>query len=438
MRTLDIIQTAASNLRRNKTRSILTIIAVFVGATTITLTNGIGAGIKGYLDRQVSGLGTNGILITSIKNDSTGQNDTGPKKYDPSKTKAAASVGPQAPGSGGLSPFLLTSDDLRKIESIEGVESVSPARSLTVDYITTSNSDKYQIDAQILGNDFLTFDIATGNQLNPESIEKEVLLPSSYVSALGFVSNEDAIGKVVKLQVTNQNQETKTFEGKVVGVVNKSLIASNGIVVGRNLANDAIDFQNLGKAEAQQNLYSAAITKFDKNATQGDIDALKNRLSDAGFSAMTIKDQQQTVFAVIDAVVAVLNLFGIVALAAASFGIINTLYMAVQERTKEIGLMKAVGMSRGKIFALFSIEAAFLGLIGSSLGVLVANGLGRIINSVASKGILKDFEGLQLLSFELMSVLTIIGIVTLIAFLAGTLPARKASKLDPIEALRYE
>lgn len=438
MRTLDVIQTAASNLRRNKTRSILTIVAVFVGATTITLTNGIGAGIKSYLDRQVSGLGTNGILITSIKNESSGENETGPKKYDPSKTKAATSVGPQAPGSGGLSPFLLTSDDLRKIESIEGVQSVNPARSLTVDYITTSSSDRYQIDAQILGNDFLTFDIATGNQLNPESNDNEVLLPSSYVDVLGFVSNEDTIGKIVKLQVTNQNQETKTFEGKVVGVVNKSLFASNGIVVGRNLADDAIDFQNQGKAQAQQNLYTAAITKFDKKATQVDIDELKNRLSDAGFRAMTIEDQQQTVFAVIDAVVAVLNLFGIVALAAASFGIINTLYMAVQERTKEIGLMKAVGMSRGKIFALFSIEAAFLGLIGSSLGVLVANGLGRIINNVASQGILKDFEGLQLLSFELMSVLTIIGIVTLIAFLAGTLPARKASKLDPIEALRYE
>lgn len=438
MRALDIIQTAGNNLRRNKTRSILTIIAVFVGATTITLTNGIGSGIKSYLDRQVSSLGTSGILITSVKNESSAENETGPKKYDPSKTKASATVGPQAPGSGGLSPFLLTTEDIQKIETIDGVESVNPARSLTVDFITTKGSDKYQIDAQVLGNDFLTFDIASGNQLDPNATENEVLLPSSFVSSLGFSSNEDALGKTVQLQVTNQNQETNVFEAKVVGVVNRSLIASNGIIIGKNLANEAIGFQNEGKTESQKNLYSAAITKFDKNATQDEIDALKARLSDAGFSAMTIEDQQQTVFAVIDAVVMVLNLFGIVALTAASFGIINTLYMAVQERTKEIGLMKAVGMSRGKIFALFSLEAAFLGLIGSALGVLAANGLGRVINQVASQGILKDFEGLQLLSFEFASVVTIIGIVTLIAFLAGTLPARKASKLDPIEALRYE
>ena len=438
MRTLDIIQTAWSNLRRNKTRTILTIVAVFVGATTITLTNGIGAGIKSYLNRQVGSLGTSGILITTIKSESTGQNDSGPKKYDPTKTKAAANVGPQGPGAGGLSPFMLTSSDIQKIKSVEGVQSVSPARSLTVDYISAQGSDKYQIDAQVLGNDFLTFDIASGSQLNPNSTENEVLLPSSYVNALGFASNQDAIGKTVQLQITNQNQENKVFEGKVVGVVNKSLIASNGIIVGKSLANNAIAFQNQGKTESQKNLYSAAITKFDKNASPSEIVSLKTRLKDAGYSAITIEDQQKTVFAVIDAVVIVLNMFGFVALAAASFGIVNTLYMAVQERTKEIGLMKAVGMSRRKIFILFSIEAALLGLIGSVAGVLAANLLGRAINSVASKGFLKDFEGLQLLSFELASVLTIILGITLIAFLAGTLPARKASKLDAIEALRYE
>ena len=112
--------------------------------------------------------------------------------------------------------------------------------------------------------------------------------------------------------------------------------------------------------------------------------------------------------------------------------------MAVQERTKEIGLMKAVGMSRRKIFSLFSIEAALLGFIGSALGVGVAMVLGGVINDVAAGSVLKGLEGLQLLTFNLRSSMTIIAIITFIAFLAGTLPARKASKLDAIEALRYE
>lgn len=438
MRAVDIIQTAWSNLRRNKTRSVFTIIAVFVGATTITLTNGIGAGIKGYLNRQVAGLGTDGVLVTTIKNESATANEDGPKKYDPTKTKAAAEVGSQRPGAAGLSPFLLTSQDLEKIRKVQGVESVMPAQSLTVDYIAKDASEKYQIDAQVIGNDFLTFDVASGSQLDPRSSEYQVLLPSGYVSALGFTGGQDAVGKKVQLQISNQSGEAKLFDAVVVGVVNKSLIASNSVIAGNAFANGAIAYQNQGKTEAQKNLYTAAITKFNKSASQEEIDALKARLGSAGYSAMTIKDQQQTVFAVIDAVVVVLNMFGIVALAAASFGIVNTLYMAVQERTKEIGLMKAVGMSRRKIFNLFSIEAALLGLIGSAAGVVAANLLGRGINSIAAKGFLQDFEGLQLLSFEFASVATIVAIITLIAFLAGTLPARKASKLDAIEALRYE
>jgi putative ABC transport system permease protein len=100
---------------------------------------------------------------------------------------------------------------------------------------------------------------------------------------------------------------------------------------------------------------------------------LKDDLDSKGLKAVTIKDQQKIIFATIDAVVVILNIFGVVALTAASFGIINTLFMAVQERTKEIGLMKAVGMSKGKIFALFSIEATLLGLLGSLLGVAVAS-----------------------------------------------------------------
>ncbi len=435
MRTLDIIQTAWANLKRNKTRSILTIVAVFVGATTITLTNGIGDGIKGYLNRQVAGLGVDGVLITSVKADTAATD--GPQLYDPSKTKASTGVGPQSAQSGGLSPFLLTSGDLEKIRQIDGVNSIEPATSLTVDYITTG-SEKYQIDAQTIGGDFLTFDIAAGKQLDASSSEYQVLLPSSYVSPLGFSDNESALGKKIQLQVSNQLQEGKVYDATVVGVVNKSLIASNGVILGKQLTSDAVAYQNIGKTEAQKNLFAAAITSYDETLPDDEVDALKERLSDAGYAALTIEDQQQTVFAVIDAVVVVLNMFGVVALAAASFGIINTLYMAVQERTREIGLMKAVGMGRRKIFSLFSIEAALLGLIGSSLGVVVANVLGRGINKIAADSILKDFEGLQLLSFKFTSVAVIILIVTTIAFLAGTLPARKASKLDPIEALRYE
>jgi putative ABC transport system permease protein len=134
----------------------------------------------------------------------------------------------------------------------------------------------------------------------------------------------------------------------------------------------------------------------------------------------------------------VLNFFAGIALLAASFGIVNTLLMSVQERTKEIGLMKAVGMSRKKLFLIFSTEAILLGFWGSLLGSLAGVGVGKVVNRLATKTFLKDLVGFELTSFPATSIVAIMLIIMLIAFLAGTLPARRASKLDAIEALRYE
>jgi len=127
-----------------------------------------------------------------------------------------------------------------------------------------------------------------------------------------------------------------------------------------------------------------------------------------------------------------------IALLAASFGIINTLLMAVQERTREIGLMKAMGLGRNKIFMLFSIEAVLLGFWGSLLGSLAGIGIGQVVNRIASDTFLKDLPGFNLTEFSPQSVAVIMLIIMSIAFIAGTLPARRASQKDPIEALRYE
>ena len=106
--------------------------------------------------------------------------------------------------------------------------------------------------------------------------------------------------------------------------------------------------------------------------------------------------------------------------------------------TAEIGLMKAMGMSGAKIFLLFSTEAILLGFWGSLLGILAGIGIGQVANKIASNSILKDLPGFDLLAFPVMSLLTILLIIMTVAFIAGTLPARRAAKQNPIDALRYE
>ena len=122
----------------------------------------------------------------------------------------------------------------------------------------------------------------------------------------------------------------------------------------------------------------------------------------------TVADQIGDFKTVIDAIILVLNGFAILALLAAGFGIVNTLLMSVQERTREIGLMKARGMSGGKVYTLFSLEAVVIGFLGSAIGAGVAIGLGSALSAVLSQGLLSGLPGLNILLFEPASVAFVI------------------------------
>jgi len=100
--------------------------------------------------------------------------------------------------------------------------------------------------------------------------------------------------------------------------------------------------------------------------------------------------------------------------------------------------MKAMGLSRFRVFRIFSWESTLIGFFGSLLGVLIAMGVGALINQVAADSFLDGLPGLTLIQFTMPTVAIIMLIIMSIAFLSGTLPARRASKLDPIIALRTE
>jgi putative ABC transport system permease protein len=124
-------------------------------------------------------------------------------------------------------------------------------------------------------------------------------------------------------------------------------------------------------------------------------------------------------------------------LIASVFGIINTQYISVLERTREIGLMKALGMRGRSVSRLFEFEAAWIGFLGGIIGALIAVALGLALNPVITSA-LGLSEGTNLLIFNPVSVAIMIIILIIIAMVAGWFPARKAAKLDPIEALRTE
>lgn len=428
MKLKDILRTANSNLFRSKARTILTIISIFIGAFTLTLTVGISSGISSYIDEQLGNVGAENVLIVQPKVDvSIG---SGPKEYDPEKKSVDGASLTQIP--------TLTPEDINKIAKTPGIVRVEPSRSTAVEYAQFGDSKKFELTVSSY-MDETNLELEAGKLPNNKSDQYQLLLPVSYVEPMGLGAANEAVGKEVKLVVISPaDGQQSTITATVVGVQSTSLLTSAGASGNKALQISLDNARTSGVPASVRDQFVAAAAYMKPNLSQAEVDDIKKDLGERGFDAMTIQDQIGVIDQVIKAITYVLLFFGAIALLAASFGIINTLFMAVQERTKEIGLMKAMGMSKRRVFALFSVEAILIGFWGSILGVLAAIGVGSIANGIATDTFLKDLDGFELTVFPPASLLVIMLIVMTIAFLAGTLPARRAAKQNAIDALRYE
>lgn len=433
MKTLDLVATAVSNTFRSKTRTLLTILAIFVGAFTLTLTNGLGTGINAYIDDTVNGVGASDVMTVTKASDDQPRLDSGPTEYDPD---SIASGGVGAPGG---TVVALTPDDLDELASIDGVLEVQPVKSISADYVEQGGGTKYVVGVGSLVEG-QTLQLTAGVEPDDSSSELQLVLPASYVEPLGFADDAAAVGQAVSIGVTDAQRTQHVVEATVVGVAEESVASPTGASVVPNdaLTDELFTTQSIGMPADQVDRYAQASIRFADDASDEQVQALKDRLADDGFTGSTVADQLGTVKTVVDGIVLVLNAFAIIALLAASFGIVNTLLMSVQERTREIGLMKAMGMGSGRVFALFSMEAAFIGFLGSAIGAVLAIAAGTAISGVLSGTLLADLPGLNLIAFDPLSILLVIVVVMAIAFLAGTLPAARAARADPVQSLRYE
>ena len=425
MKFLDMIGTSASNLWRNKGRTFLTIIAVCIGSFTITLTSAVNMGVNDYIQRQLSVFGEDSILYFNPKQEAT---TFGPKEYkDGSKQ-----VNPR------FSQATLNLKDVEKINKIPNVKKAALYDFITPDYVQYKDGKKLTITTVIVEADGqkYNFDFLTGKKAVNHG---EITISQDYLEPMGFKDAQSAIGKELNIQIADTlTGEKKIFTQKITGVTAKSLIQSAMVTVSRPSYDDFYAFQSKSTPKEVKDSSFVVLAQVNGEVSKEKLDQIKKDAEKAGYSASTAKDQVETIMNVVNGITGSLIVFGAIALLAASFGIINTLYMSVRERTREIGLMKAMGLSNGKIFQLFSIEAILIGVLGSILGILLAQGAGNTLNHVATESFLKGMDGFTLTKFTLQNNTIITIAIAIVAFLAGALPSRSASKKDPIEALRYE
>lgn len=433
MRRIDIVRRAGKNLRFAKKRTILTSLAIAVGATTVAVAIAAAKGGNAYVESLANKIGDQRALtvIRAVKaRDPYAPNKISTTREDFEKTQAEESIKSR----------IISKEDLNKISKVKGVRKASPAIPVSAETVRIENGEKYAVGVATK-NDEQEMELSAGKLDKNNRINAgKIVAPKAYVEVLGGKKPEDIIGKKVILEFKDSKGQIfeKTFEiqavdaGKTETTFNYQgnfwIENSDGLAIATK--------QNEGDPQ----FYSLSVTT-DGSRT---VDEIKKDIlalnGGSYYDVSTFADEKAIVQAGINAISAGLAGFGFLTLLAAVFGIINTQYISVLERTSQIGLMKSLGMRKSDVSKLFRYEAALIGLIGGIIGIVVAYGI-TFLNPVIKNALkLQNTTGVDtnLLQPNWLAWILLVLVLMIISILSGYLPARKAAKMNPIEALRTE
>jgi putative ABC transport system permease protein len=408
MKILDIIQETYIALSANKVRSGLTMLGIVIGISSVIAMVSIGQGAQQTIQSSIQSIGSNLIIVSP---------------------GAQRSFGPQV-SSGRGSAKSLTQDDANAIANeITNAKSVSPevsGRYQVAGKGTNTNTSIIGVVSAYTSVRNLEIDEGTFiSDQNLRGLAKVAVLGPTARDDLFGASSTDIIGKTIKI---------KGLEFKVIGITK-----TKG---GSGFSNqDDTIFIPLTSAQkylvGDEYLTSISIeasTAESMSQVQQDITDLlmvRHKIKGEATIDFNIFNQADIVSAASSVTQTFTILLGAVAgisLLVGGIGIMNMMLTTVTERTREIGLRKAIGAKRKDISTQFLVEAVMLTFIGGVIGVI----LGWSI----SYGI--SYFGILQTSVSLGSVLLAFGVSALIGIVFGYYPARRASRLNPIEALRYE
>ena len=397
---------AFEGLRHRKLRSWLTMIGIFIGIAAVVSLISLGEGLKEAITGQFAGIGADRIVVQN----------------------ANAGFGP--PGSTDIKP--LAEHDKKLIEKTKGIE-IAVARLLRTTQVKFKDESKVQFvvswpEKKEEGDfilDSFSFAASGGRMLKPGDRFKAVI-GNNFVSKKIY-SKPIRIGDKVIV-----NSE----EFDVVGIMDKTGNPQFDSVV--IIMEDTMK-RVLGIGD-EIDIIAAKVRKGEDPAKVSE-DIAKNLRRDRGLKKgeedFQIETPQQvvaafnTIFFIVQAVVVGI---AFVSLVVGGVGITNTMYTAVLERTKEIGIMKAIGARNRAIFAIFFMESGLLGMIGGIIGVFLGYALGKAAENAG-----KILLGTELLA-PVFSPALIIGALLfsfLVGSVSGVMPALQASKLKPVDALRF-
>lgn len=404
---IDYFKIALRSLSRRRLRAWLTLIGIIIGITSVVALVGLGQGLQAAIANIFGDLGTDKISVT-----------------------AQGGFGP--PGTGVVKP--LTTKDLSEIERIRGVDNavgrlVSPAKieynkKVSFGYAVSMPPEKE--DLELLEE---TFNIeAEEGRLLRETDRGKIFLGYNFYDMENYFGRRVEPGSNILIQ-------DKSYE--VVGIAKKlgNPIFDSSIYINEDNMRDIF---NISKDRID--VIAVKVSNEDEiKSVAEDIEILlrKNREVREGeedFSVSTPQQALENVNSTLGAVNIFVYVIAAISILVGGIGIMNTMFMSVTERTRDIGIMKSIGATNEAIFSLFFIESGLLGSVGGLIGAI----LGSLLSIVGAM-VLQSFLGGGLEVGAQITPLLFFGSVGgafIIGSLFGTIPAIKASKLHPVDALR--
>jgi putative ABC transport system permease protein len=430
VRTSDLIRTVLGSLRRAKLRLIMTSAGVMIGTASVVLMVAVGFGMERSVTQQFEQY----AIATDIQVMSSGM--TGPPETGTSSKRTTP---------------MLDDDAVREFEKLDTVKAVMPRVGMgaTMRYKDYTFAQQfYAVDMRRLEKWGATLDsgrFPTG----PNEVLVGTAVPVIMLAKDGMVTSDPTTGNQPRLalldkQVKIEFQGTFTNDPEPPPAITRKLRVV-GILKKADYTQDMTVFVPLKAAERYAGLdprdfeYQELTVRAKKAA---DVEQLTKDIGALGFQAFSPGAEMGATQGVFRIIQLVLGAIGGIALLVASIGIANTMTMATYERTREIGIMKAVGASSAQVRRLFLVEAALIGLLGGVGGLLVAlaaAALGNLLVAGLGTGTENPFAGGGGL-FYIPAALALFAVAfsAIVGLVAGTLPAIRAANLDPLAALRHE
>lgn len=399
----DYLKLSIDSILHKGIRSWLTMIGIFIGIAAVVSLVSLGGGLENAILDQFSSLGTDKLTVQA----------------------SGGSFGP--PGTGVIKP--LTVDDADALENVRGVDMVAP-RAIATSRAIFKDESAFLTIATITTDETrqLVLAVLDAEVDQGRMLEKDERYKITIGSDFG---TEDIFSKPVKVGDTI-NMRGQDFE--VVGI-----LAETGAIFGNSLVimNDKVYEEVFDTKDiniiAIQIQKGADIEQVSANVEKAMRKQRDVKMGEKDFTVETPLQAAQTVTDILDYVTYFIAGIAAVSLIVGGIGIANTMFTAVLERRKEIGIMKAIGARNSHILLLFLIESALLGLAGGTVGLFMGMGFAKLVELIASIAFTRD---LIKVSFDLIIIVGPLMFSIIVGMISGVFPALQAAKLNPVDALR--